>query len=110
MNRRVGMVLLLLLLCALAACQRGKAAQTAQDFSGSLAVGGQTRSYLGHLPSGYDGTSAMPLLLALHGGGGQAKGMNGLTHLNQIADEHGFLVVYPDGYKLHWGDGRGVSP
>lgn len=110
MKRGLGILLALLLLSALAACQRGQAASTAQDFSGSLVVGGLTRSYLGHLPAGYDGSRPVPLLLALHGGGGQAKGMNGLTHLNKIADERGFLVVYPDGYKLHWGDGRGISP
>ena len=73
-------------------------------------MGGLTRTYLGHLPPAYDGVSPLPLVLAFHGGGGRASGMNELTHLNDVADKHGFVVVYPDGYKLHWGDGRGVSP
>src|SRR5690242_21949446 len=32
------------------------------------------------------------------------------THLNRVADEHHFLVVYPDGYHEQWGDGRGQTP
>jgi polyhydroxybutyrate depolymerase len=97
---------------ALAGCQRGGATSPApiqRDFSGSLLSGGLTRTYQGHLPSAYDGTTPLPLLLALHGGGGDGAGMQRLTHLNQIADQHDFIVVYPDGYQKHWADGRDVT-
>ena len=36
--------------------------------------------------------------------------MDRLTHLNNSADKHHFLVVYPDGYRSSWADGRGPSP
>lgn len=29
-----------------------------------------------------------------------------LTHFNQIAEQEGFIVVYPDGYKSSWAEGR----
>jgi polyhydroxybutyrate depolymerase len=100
------------LVVTLAACQRGAQTQPSSvphDFSGSLSFGGLTRTYQGHLPASYDGVKALPLMLALHGHGGDGQGMQGLTHLNTIADEHGFIVVYPDGYQKSWADGRGVT-
>jgi polyhydroxybutyrate depolymerase len=36
--------------------------------------------------------------------------MEWLTHFNQIADENGFIVVYPEGYKSSWADGSGLFP
>ena len=32
-----------------------------------------------------------------------------MTNYNAIADQHGFVVVYPDGIDLSWADGRGAS-
>lgn len=76
------------------------------DITGSLEYGGANRTYRLHLPSSYDGTKAAPLVFAFHGGGGDAEGMEKLTHLSRIADEHGFIVVYPDGLNNQWNDGR----
>ncbi len=52
----------------------------------------------------------MPLVLALHGGGGNGAGMEALTlgGLNRLSETAGFVVVYPDGVDRHWNDGRGV--
>jgi polyhydroxybutyrate depolymerase len=41
----------------------------------------------------------LPLVLALHGGGGTAADFIWLTHFNRTADSAGFIVVYPDGLK-----------
>ena len=51
----------------------------------------------------------MPLLIVLHGGGGDGRGMEKLTYggLNLLADAEGFAVAYPDGIEKHWNDGRG---
>jgi len=50
----------------------------------------------------------MPLLIALHGGGGTGEKMLKLTNyvFNKLADKEGFIVVYPDGIKNHWNDYR----
>lgn len=111
--RKVGTLALAGLLCIVfAACQRGgrtSAAAPPGDSNGSLSFGGLTRTYLLHLPPAYSDTKPLPLVLALHGGGGDGQGMEKLTHLNTVADQQGFIVVYPDGYQKYWADGRGAT-
>jgi polyhydroxybutyrate depolymerase len=51
----------------------------------------------------------MPLVLALHGGGGIATRMNKLTGMNDVSDDEGFIVVYPQGKDKHWNDGRKIK-
>lgn len=76
----------------------------------ALSVDGRERTYTYHVPSGYDGTHAVPVVLALHGRLGQGAGEERLSHLDKISDERGFLVVYPDGLDRSWADGRGGTP
>jgi len=52
---------------------------------------------------------AHPLVVVLHGGGGNGFGMSRLTHFDRIADEHRFVAVYPNGIDAFWADGRGVT-
>jgi polyhydroxybutyrate depolymerase len=78
------------------------------DKQAALRVDGRERTYTYHLPSGYDGARAVPLVLALHGRLG--RGEERLSQLDKISDERGFLVVYPDGLDRSWADGRGDTP
>lgn len=55
------------------------------------------RTYLLHLPSTYDRSKPLPVIIALHGGGGNADGMRDMSQLNVRADREGFAVVYPNG-------------
>jgi polyhydroxybutyrate depolymerase len=66
------------------------------------------RTYKIYIPSDYKKYVAMPLVIALHGRGGNGESMMLLTHrgFNRLADKEGFLVVYPDGIDLNWNDGR----
>jgi len=57
----------------------------------------RARSYRLHLPPAYDGTTPLPLVLALHGGGGNPGNMARKTGFSDLADEKGFIVVYPAG-------------
>jgi polyhydroxybutyrate depolymerase len=75
------------------------------DYTKSLVFGGLTRTCYVHLPPGYDGVCPVPLVLLLHGMGGDGRGMAWLTHFNQIADQNGFVMAYPDGYKRRWSFG-----
>ena len=77
---------------------------------GSLDHGGRTRTFRIHLPAAYDGRAQLPLLLALHGRGGDGDGMERLAGLEPLSDREGFLVVYPDGVERSWNDRRGVTP
>jgi polyhydroxybutyrate depolymerase len=69
------------------------------------------RHYLLYLPVNYDPLKRIPLLLALHGGGGDARGMLRITQdgFNRLADENNFMVIYPDGFRRQWNDGRPIG-
>lgn len=90
-------------------------AATPQNFTGqkpgkyqqSIEFEGRMRSYLLYLPPAVSQQSALPLLLAFHGGGGQGQSMQGLTGFNALASQKGFIVVYPDAVDKNWNDGRG---
>lgn len=70
---------------------------TPGDHARTLTVGDLKRSYLVHVPKSYDGTKAIPVVLAFHGGGSNAQQMVTFCGLNDTADKHGFIVVYPNG-------------
>ena len=79
------------------------------DYELSLEHKGKRRSYIVHVPpqafvqqtselsSAELQTISLPLILNLHGGGGNARGYMQYTCMNDYADEAGFLVVYPNG-------------
>ena len=50
----------------------------------SLVCDGLTRTCSVHVPPSYDGSRAVPLVLALHGMGGDGPGMARLTHFNYV--------------------------
>lgn len=66
------------------------------------------RTFKIYLPANYLKSSSLPLVIALHGRGGNGESMILLTRkgFNKLADKGGFIVVYPDGIDLNWNDGR----
>lgn len=63
----------------------------------TLLVDSIERTYIIHVPESYDDSSPTPLVLVLHGGGGNAENIAEVSGFNKKADEEGFIVVYPDG-------------
>ena len=64
----------------------------------SQVVAGETitREYIVHVPSGYQEGDNLPLVIVYHGFGGCAFYMSDETGgLNDVADEEGFFVAYP---------------
>ena len=76
----------------------------------SIVVDGVERTYRVHLPKSYDGSQPTPLVLAFHMLTGNGRTMEWITHFNRVADEGGFIVVYPDGYQNSWADGSYLFP
>lgn len=77
---------------------------------GSLSTirhGGTDRSFLLHAPPGF--VEGMPVVVALHGGGGTASGFARYTGLVEIADEKGLIVVFPQGINNRWYDTCNLS-
>jgi polyhydroxybutyrate depolymerase len=64
--------------------------------------GGRRRSYIVHVPPGATSTP-LPVVVAFHGGGGNAAGFQRYAELDRVADRERFLVVYPNGTGV-WRD------
>ena len=62
----------------------------------SIAVGGVTRTYVLHLPAGFQ-MGAGSLVVVLHGSGQNAAGIEDLSQLRAKADAAGFAVAFPEG-------------
>jgi polyhydroxybutyrate depolymerase len=73
----------------------------------TIRAGGVERSYLLHLPASRGAGRPLPLLLVLHGAGGEGAGIASHTGLTGPATALGYAVVYPDGIERRWNDGRG---
>ncbi|MDA0832575.1 MAG: alpha/beta hydrolase-fold protein [Planctomycetota bacterium] len=63
----------------------------------ALDIGGRERSYLVHVPKGYDPETATPVVLTFHGAGMNAWMMAAFSGMSETSDKNGFVVVYPNG-------------
>lgn len=66
----------------------------------TMTVDGIERQYKVHLPAGYSETSQYPVLFVLHGGSGSANQIQRAGGFDRVADDNGFITVYPDGLGL----------
>jgi polyhydroxybutyrate depolymerase len=90
----------------------------------SLEVGSgakkMTRTFIVHVPPGFDGKSKVAVVFMLHGGGGSGEGAIPETGWDAKSDREGFIAVFPDGTPPHpmlparflmnprlWNDGSG---
>ena len=80
-----------------------------RDFEETVVSNDLVRRYHVNLPSNYEASNSLPLLIALHGRLGTGKKMIKQTDFNRIAVRGGFIVVYPEGFKRGWADGRGIT-
>src|SRR6516162_9344834 len=83
------------------------------DYTRTLMMGEQKRTYLVHVPKHYDPTKSVPVVLALHGSRMNGSMMVWFSGLTKKSDEAGFIVVYPNGTgkgsSLRWNAGGKVS-
>jgi polyhydroxybutyrate depolymerase len=77
--------------------------------TGSLQYGGHERSWLAYVPA--SAGPAPALVLVMHGSMGTGEQMRDATRygFDVLAERHGFIAVYPNGYERHWNDCRGSA-
>lgn len=78
---------------------------TPGNHSRSIVSGGLTRTYLVHVPATYSGTSAVPLVVDIHGLSSNASQQYQLSGMVARSDQHGFIVVHPQGVNNAWNGG-----
>jgi polyhydroxybutyrate depolymerase len=82
--------------------RRGRHRAAASLAHGAIDVDGVERTFLVQPAA----RPASPLVIVLHGGGGQAAGTVGLTDLARRGAAAGFATVFPNGLLRGWNDGR----
>ena len=72
--------------------------------NGSLVSLGKKRSYLLYVPETYNPAAPTPLVISLHGLAEWPAHQRQISHWDDLADQYGFIVVYPcgTGSPLHW--------
>jgi polyhydroxybutyrate depolymerase len=71
------------------------------DYTFSLVHDGLTRMYRVHVPASYGSATVTPLLVALHGGGGNMDYQANDKYYGLISksEKEGFIVAFPNGYS-----------
>ncbi|MCJ7623239.1 MAG: hypothetical protein MUO76_07030 [Anaerolineaceae bacterium] len=72
--------------------------------NGEIESSGQTRKYLLYIPETYDPAAPTPLIISMHGFVEWPAHQMEISHWNDLADEFGFIIVYPSGtgFPLRW--------
>jgi poly(3-hydroxybutyrate) depolymerase len=68
--------------------------------NGAVVTSRQTRKYLLYVPKSYDRSKPTPLVISLHPAATRPETEMEITGWNDVADEHGFIVVYPSGSEF----------
>jgi polyhydroxybutyrate depolymerase len=65
--------------------------------NGTIVSSGQKREYLLYVPRSYDRAKPTPLVISLHAAMNWPAFQMNISQWNRVADEQGFIVVYPAG-------------
>ncbi len=87
---------------SIAICLLSILSASAQNTNRQMKVNGLMRSYIVHLPPAYSNLQKLPVIFALHGGGGTAKNAVDFFGLETLADKNNFIIVYPDAINKAW--------
>ncbi len=64
-----------------------------------ITVDGLSREYLVHIPSGYDGKTAFPVVVMLHGTSGDGEKMYNISGWKELGEIENIITVYPSSLK-----------
>ena len=68
----------------------------------SIRFANRNRSYMLHVPSSFNGTKPVPLVIDMHGFTSTANAQSGVSGFLQESDAKGFIVAWPSGLNNSW--------
>lgn len=71
----------------------------------TITVDGERREYILHVPRSYSGANDVPLLLDFHALSSSASYQSRNSGTQDVADDEGFIVAYPQGIDNTWNFG-----
>ena len=76
----------------------------------AMQIAGRERRFTYYVPE--RDARRPPLVLAFHGSGGSGERLRGFLggELERLAERHGFIAVYPQGFEGSWNGCRGPAP
>ena len=96
-GRRARIILILIALPFVRALVLAGILQLSHRTNGELIVAGERRTYLLYVPQNYDPATPTPLVISIHGYAEWPAHQAKTSRWNELADEVGFIVVYPSG-------------
>ena len=85
-------------------------ALSAGDSNRTVQVGSVSRSFVLHVPTTYDGTTRVPLLVDFHGLGSSGMSELQTSPYPAVTDPEGVLIAFPDGLKGPLGTAWDLGP
>jgi polyhydroxybutyrate depolymerase len=76
--------------------------QPQADKQETVTVEDVTRSFLVHLPNGFDSHKKYPVVLVIHDRDNDAADMSRISHFDSTADQVGAIIVYPNAIHERW--------
>ena len=114
-SHSIAIACIVLLFCGLTHAQSTDAAQDSSpqkaaalapmpggDEEKKITVDDVERTFLVHIPTGYDPKQHYPVVLLLHGREMDAEDMERLTRFNELADKDSIIAVYPSAARGRW--------
>ena len=97
-GRRVAVAVLALLGVPLVLAVGEVASYAVVDLTdGAIVLSYEERDNLLYVPESYDRATPTPLVISMHGAGAYPAQQMHMSQWNRLADEEGFIVVYPSG-------------
>jgi len=83
----------------------GTSSVNAKGDRGTVKHDGLERTYYLYVPSSYSEDGAVPLVVVLHPYASSGRAIAALTGFDEVAEEQGFIAVYPESTDFRWNDG-----
>jgi polyhydroxybutyrate depolymerase len=75
---------------------------TPGDTTTTIQFGGLSRTFLLHVPASFNGSTAVPLVIDMHGFTSTASAQRSVSGFRAVSDQQGFIIAWPQGANNSW--------